>query len=61
MKKYFNEAGIPGAQRALVPLLAQGSQVIWLWGGGVAQGFAPTSATSRILVIRPLEPTNKEQ
>ena len=61
LKKYFNEAGIPGAQRALVPLLAQGSQVIWLWGGGVAQGFAPTSATSRILVIRPLETTDKEQ
>lgn len=61
LKKYFNEAGIPGAQRALAPLLAQGSQVIWLWGGGVAQGYAPTAATSRILVIRPLEPTNKEQ
>ena len=61
LKKYFNEAGIPGVQRALAPLLAQGSQVVWLWGGGVAQGFAPTSATSRILVIRPLEPTDKEQ
>lgn len=61
LKKYFNEAGIPGAQRALAPLLAQDSQVIWLWGGGVAQGYAPTGATSRILVIRPLEPTDKEQ
>ena len=61
LKKYFNEAGTPGAQRALAPLLAQGSQVVWLWGGGVAQGYAPTNATSRILVIRPLEPTDKEQ
>ena len=61
LKKYFNEAGIPSAQRALAPLLAQGSQVIWLWGSGVAQGYAPTDATSRILVIRPLEATDKEQ
>lgn len=60
LKKYFNEAGVPGAQRALAPLLAQGSQVIWLWGGGVAQGYTPTDATSRILVIRPLEQTDKE-
>lgn len=61
LKKYFNEAGIPSAQRALTPLLAQDSQIIWLWGGGVAQGYAPNSRTSRILMIRPLEPTDKEQ
>ena len=32
LKKYLNEAKVPVAERTLMPLLACGSQVLWLWG-----------------------------
>ncbi len=52
LKKLFNEKGIPTWQRALLPLLAEGSRVVWLWGEGVAEGFQPTGATCRVLQIQ---------
>ena len=52
LKKYYNEMAIPAAQRPLLPLLADGSEVLWLWGAGFAEGLAPDEFTREVLVIR---------
>ena len=52
LKKYYNELAIPMNERPLLPLLADGSEVIWLWGSGFAEGFAPDRFTREVLVIR---------
>ena len=52
LKKYYNELAIPMNERPLLPLLADGSEVIWLWGSGFADGFAPDRFTREVLVIR---------
>lgn len=41
LKKYYNELGIPQAERPLLPLLADGSEVLWLWGCGLCRGMRP--------------------
>lgn len=53
LKKLFNEKAVPAAQRSLLPLLAQGSQVVWLWGEGAAEDMRPGPHTQRILTICP--------
>ena len=52
LKKYLNEAKVPVAERTLMPLLACGSQVLWLWGAGFADGLSPDDETKQILLIR---------
>ncbi len=52
LKKYYNELAIPMQERPLLPLLADGSEVIWLWGSGFAEGLAPDRFTREVLVIR---------
>lgn len=52
LKKYYNELAVPMNERPLLPLLADGSEVIWLWGSGFAEGFAPDRFTREVLVIR---------
>ena len=52
LKKYLNEAKVPVAERPLMPLLACGSQVLWLWGAGFADGLSPDDETKQILLIR---------
>ena len=51
LKKLFNELGTSPADRALAPLLADGSEVVWLWGCGFAEGLAPTPATRTVLTV----------
>ena len=51
-KKYYNELGIPQAERPLLPLLADGSEVLWLWGCGFAEGCAPDEYTHEVLTVR---------
>ena len=52
LKKYYNELGIPQAERPLLPLLADGSEVLWLWGCGFADGCAPDEYTHEVLTVR---------
>lgn len=52
LKKYLNEQAIPTAQRALLPLLALGGEVVWAWGGGFAEACAPNAATRTVLAVR---------
>jgi len=51
-KKYYNELGVPPDERALLPLLASGSEVLWLWGSGFAEGCAPDAYTREVLTVR---------
>ena len=52
LKKYYNERGIPPQKRTLLPLLADGCEVLWLWGDGFAEGLEPDAFTQEILFIR---------
>ncbi|MDD4850453.1 MAG: tRNA lysidine(34) synthetase TilS [Gemmiger sp.] len=52
LKKLLNEDGVPPARRGLLPLLARQSEVLWLWGYGFAEGYAPDAQTRRGLVIQ---------
>ena len=51
LKKYLNELAVPPEQRALLPLLANGSEVLWLWGSGFAEGLAPDAYTHEVLTV----------
>ena len=52
LKKYYNELGVPPDERALLPLLASGSEVLWLCGSGFAEGCAPDDYTREVLTVR---------
>lgn len=54
LKKLCQELGLSPAARALRPLLAQGSRVLWFWGQGFAEGLAPGPDTRDVLIITPL-------
>ena len=51
LRKWMNEAGIPPRQRAELPLLAAGSEVVWVCGTGFADGLAPDAGSTRILQL----------
>lgn len=51
LKKLFNELGVKPEERALMPLMADGSEVVWLWGSGFAEGLAPDRNTRTVLVV----------
>ena len=49
LRKWMNEADIPAQQRDTLPLLAAGSEVLWVCGSGFAEGLAPDETTTLIL------------
>ena len=51
LRKWMNEQGIPPAQRDHLPVLAAGSEVLWVCGGGFAEGLAPDGDTVQILQL----------
>ena len=51
LKKLFNELGTNPADRALMPLLADGSEVLWLYSCGFAEELAPGPDTRTVLVV----------
>ena len=44
----------PAPRRALWPLAADGSRVLWLWGAGFAEGTQPGPDTRQIIRITPI-------
>ena len=44
LRKWMNEQAIPPWMRDSLPLLADGSQVVWVCGAGFAEGLAPDGA-----------------
>ena len=49
LRKWMNEAGVPACRRDRLPVLAAGSEVIWVCGGGFAEGLAPDETTAQVL------------
>ena len=49
LRKWMNEEGIPASQRDRLPLLAAGSEVVWVCGAGFADGLAPTADSENVL------------
>ena len=45
------ETGIPASQRDQLPLLAAGSEILWVCGEGFAEGLAPDEETAQILQL----------
>ena len=62
LRKWMNEAGVPAQQRDTLPLLAAGSEVLWVCGAGFAEGLAPDSTTTQTLrmEIENMEENNHE-
>ena len=52
LKKFYNEQGYTARERRFLPLLARGSEVLWLWGCGFAEGTAPNDGTDEVLHIQ---------
>ena len=51
LRKWMNEAGIPAEIREGLPLLAAGSEILWVCGEGFAEGLAPDEETVQILQL----------
>ena len=49
LRKWMNEAGVPACRRDRLPVLAAGSEVIWVCCGGFAEGLAPDETTAQVL------------
>ena len=49
LRKWMNETGIPPEERDRLPLLAAGSEVVWVCGAGFADGLAPTADSEVVL------------
>lgn len=50
LKEIFINEKYPKSQRDLIPLLADGSHIIWILGGRISEAYKVTEQTKRILV-----------
>ena len=53
LRKWMNEAGVLPQERDVLPLLAAGSEVVWVCGAGFADGLAPDAETVQVLQLEP--------
>ena len=49
LRNWMNEAGVPNELRDTLPLLASGSEILWVCGEGFADGLAPDTESRWIL------------
>ncbi len=49
LRKWMNETAVPPEWRDSLPLLADGSEIIWAAGGGFAAGLAADEASCMVL------------
>lgn len=55
LKKYFIDEKIPREEREQIPLLAEGSHIIWCVGYRISEAYKITKETRRMLVVDMLE------
>ncbi len=53
LRKFMNEESVPPRERDRLPLLADGSEVVWLYGFGFADGLAPDEGSRKVLELWP--------
>lgn len=58
LRKWMNEAAVPPQERDRLPLLADGSEILWVCGGGFAEGLAP-DGDSRVILLLEAEKERK--
>lgn len=51
LRKWYSEAKIPKEEREKLPVLARGSEILWVPGWGVSRAAAVSPATKRIVVF----------
>ena len=61
LRKWMNEQAIPPGLRDSLPLLADGSQVVWVCGAGFAEGLAPRQGEQGIILHLEIETREGEQ
>ena len=61
LRKWMNEQAIPPGLRDSLPLLADGSQVVWVCGAGFAEGLAPRPGEQGIILHLEIETREGEQ
>ncbi len=52
LRRWMNEQGIEPRLRATLPVLAVESRILWVWGGGFAEGLAPDDGTKKLLILK---------
>ena len=60
LKKWLYEIGCPPAERERLPLLAVGSQVIWLSGSGTAEDYRPNEKAENVWEIKVYRDTEEQ-
>ncbi|MDE7432914.1 MAG: tRNA lysidine(34) synthetase TilS, partial [Lachnospiraceae bacterium] len=51
LKSYMIDEKIPAHMRDKIPVIADGSHVMWVFGGRMSEGYKVTAGTKRILKI----------
>lgn len=51
LKKYMIDEKIPSAERARIPLIAEGSRVLWVAGYRISESYKVTADTKRVIEI----------
>lgn len=51
LRKWMNEQHIPASVRDYLPVLAQGSEIVWVYGKGFADSFLPEKTTKQFITI----------
>ena len=52
LKSLFIDEKIPREERSHIPLLAEGSHVLWVIGGRISEYYKVTEETERILKVQ---------
>lgn len=56
LRKWYSEAKIPSEERERIPVLARGSEILWVPGWGISRAAAVSPATKLIAVFRECSP-----
>lgn len=51
INRYFIDQKIPGDQRGKIPLVADGSHIIWIIGGRISEAYKVTKETTRVMQL----------